>query len=336
MKRSGVTLEEVAAFPNLLGAHALAAKASRDAIATAAFARTLEGNLISLRNAILDGSVEVGRMRAFWIRDPKRRLIHAPAFEERVLHHALMAKVGPVLERRLVDDTFACRKGKGTLAAVKRAQHHARRYSYYAQIDIRGYFPSIDHEVLNCLLSRNLKHPGVRHLCARIIDGHHATPGCGLPIGALTSQHFANAYLASLDRFLADDPNVRGMVRYMDDVVWWCDGRREARSVLRQVIAFAQEVLKLNVKQPARLGPSARGLSFCGYRITPARLSLSKRTRKRYVANRREWERSYAAGEIVGGELQRGMQSVVSATVHADARGWRCAQMLRSPVSFDA
>lgn len=80
----------------------------------------------------------VGRTRRFEIRDPKRRVIHAPCFRERVLHHALMAHVAPVLERYLVPDTFACRPGKGSLAAVHRAQEHARRFPWVLKMDVRA------------------------------------------------------------------------------------------------------------------------------------------------------------------------------------------------------
>jgi RNA-directed DNA polymerase len=98
-----------------------------------------------------------------------------------------MALAGPVMERSLVFDTFACRFGKGTLAAVRRCQQHARRYPVFAKMDIRSFFPSIDHGVLNALLARRFKNRGLLELFARIIAAHQSAPDKGLPIGSLTS-----------------------------------------------------------------------------------------------------------------------------------------------------
>lgn len=272
MKRSPVGLAEIADWHNLARAFHRAAlgKGRRDEVRC--FRADLAGELARLRRDILDGTVEVGRMRTFHIRDPKPRIIHAPCFRDRVLHHAVMALVGPVLDRGLVDDTYACRTGKGTLAAVLRVQHHLRRHPWYAQIDIRAYFASIDHAVLKQLIDRRFKEPGLLALLGRIIDAHERVPGKGLPIGALTSQCFANAYLGGLDRWLLETVRVRGLVRYMDDLVWWGDDRASVAAVLDGARRFASDRLGLAVKEPAAVGRSGDGLSFCGFRIVPGRL----------------------------------------------------------------
>jgi hypothetical protein len=122
----------------------------------------------------------------------------------RVLHHALMSLAGPELERTLVFDTY------GTLAAVRCCQQHARCFPFFAKIDIKGYFPSIDHGVLKTLLARRFKNKMLLRVFSQIIVGHAVQPGKGLPIGALTSQHFANFYLSGLDRIAGSSPRVRG------------------------------------------------------------------------------------------------------------------------------
>jgi hypothetical protein len=115
-----------------------------------------------------------------------------------------MLHVGPVLERALVDDCYACRLGKGSLAAVRRAQHHLQRFPWFVKTNIRAYFASIDHHRLGQLLGRRLKDPAVLALCKRILAQRPGPQGRGLPIGALTSQHFANTYLDGFDRFLLE------------------------------------------------------------------------------------------------------------------------------------
>ncbi|MCP5197407.1 MAG: RNA-dependent DNA polymerase [Gammaproteobacteria bacterium] len=272
-------------------------------------------------------------MRSFHIRDPKPRVIHAPCFRERVLHHALMAHVGPVLDRALVDDTYACRVGKGALAAVHRVQHHLCRWPWYAQIDIRAYFASIDHAILLALLERRFKDRGLLALLARIVEAHPTEPGQGLPIGALTSQHFANYYLAGLDRWLLEKCRVRGLVRYMDDLVWWGDSKDAVRDALVQASTYAQERLRLTIKTPVQIGRSRAGLIFCGYRILPGRLLLSRRRKRRYAECRRNWENAYVAGQIDAQMLQAGYATALAITAHADAVAWRREQLRRHPLA---
>ncbi|MCG6943540.1 MAG: RNA-dependent DNA polymerase [Thiohalocapsa sp.] len=343
MRRSAVTLGEVADWHNLAEAFYRAALGKRHRAEVQHFAADLEGELARLRADILAGTVAVGRGRRFRIHDPKPRTIHAPCFRERVLHQAIMAHVGPVLDRALVDDTYACRTGKGTLAAVRRAQHHARRWPWWCKIDIGAYFASIDHSILKALLARKLRDPGLLALLGRIIDAHahahahaHAdadAPGRGLPIGALTSQQFANFYLGGLDRLLLEQCRVRGLVRYMDDLVWWGDSRAEARAALVAARAYCGDALHLTVKQPAFVGRTAGGVMLCGYRVLPGRLLLSRRRRHRYAGRRRHWERLYAEGVIDALGLQAGYSAALGITLHAAAGDWRREQLRRTPLA---
>ncbi len=332
-KRSRVGLVEVADWPNLAAAFGRAAKGAGDRQAAECYRARLETELACLGREIRSEVVRVGQMTGFCIRDPKPRVIHAPCFRERVLHHALMAHVGPVLDRALVDDTFACRKGRGALAAVRRCQHHQRRYPWYVQIDIRAYFACIDHQVLLRLLARKFKNAGLLRLMERIIVSFHAAPGKGLPIGALTSQHFANFYLSGLDRWLLETVRIRGMVRYMDDSVWWCDDRKQARETLRQAQEWMSEQLKVEIKQPARIGRSRDGLLFCGYRALPGALLLSRRRKRRYAQRRRYWESQYELGRIDAAALQAGFAAALAITAHTDAAAWRREQLRRRPLA---
>ncbi len=332
MKRSPCGLETIAHWHNLAAAFHRAARGKRNRWQVRLFAADLFGQLSRLQKEILEGVVSLGRMRAFSIHDPKPRLIHAPCFRERVLHHALMAHAGPVLDRVLVDDTYACRVGKGTLAAVRRAQHHGRRHPWWVKIDMQAYFASVDHGILLELLSRRFKDRGLLDIIGRIVNAYHTDPGRGLPIGALTSQHFANYYLNGLDRFLLEDCKVKGLVRYMDDLVWWVDDKDTARKSRDEAVRYAKERLRLTVKQPTHLGRSRDGLLFCGYRILPGRLLLSRRRKRRYTQLRRQWEQAWSAGEIGALDLQAGFAAAHAITVHADAAAWRAAQLLHNPL----
>jgi hypothetical protein len=333
MKRSALGLPAIADWHNLTAAFFAAARGKRDRPVVRHFAAHLDRNLFALQEQILCGMPAKAPMSSFWINDPKRRLIHAPQFHTRVLYHAVMAQVGPVLERALVFDSYACRVGKGTLAAVLRCQQHIRRFPIFVKIDIAGYFPAIGHDILGVMLERRFKDQALLRLLDNIVAACPAQPGKGLPIGALSSQHLANFYLTGLDRLLLETLGARGMVRYMDDVIWWHDDIATARLALKRVESFVRDDLLLDIKQPREIGRSAAGVGFCGFRILPGALRLSARRRRRYGSRRRSWEAAFDAGQIGEFGLQTGYASCLAITAHADAGGWRREQLRRRPVA---
>lgn len=330
MRRTRIRLESIAERDHLAWAFWRAARGKRNRPEVRAFARRLDHELDLLQDEIMAESIEVGRTRSFEIRDPKRRTIHAPCFRERVLHHALMAHLSPVFERYLVPDTFACRPGKGSLAAVLRAQEHLRAHRWFLKIDMRSYFASIDQEILAAQIRRRIKGRRVLELCDRILASHQSSPGRGLPIGALTSQHFANLYLSPLDRHLLETLKVRGLVRYMDDVVVWERSRKRLREVLEASQRFLEE-LKLEIKPSWQLQKSDRRLTLCGFRIGSRELRLSLRRRRRYRRSRAAWEAAFASGTIDAATLQKGYSGALAITSHAQARCWRQREMDRRP-----
>ncbi len=331
MRRARIDLAEVAAFQNLARATELAARGKRQRPAVRAFLADLEVNLDSLAQAILTARVPIGVYRPFRIHDPKPRLIHAACFPDRVLHHAIMQYAGPVLERTMTETSYACRPGKGTLAAVAAAQAAIRRYAWYVKVDVSGYFEHIDHAILLRLLARRFKGRGFLDLLGRIVYGFEAVPGRGLPIGSLTSQYFANYYLDGLDRLLLEGLGVRTELRYMDNVLWFCDSRDQAREALARVRDWLTAERLLQLKETPQINRCSHGVTFCGYRILSGALLLGRRRQRRYQDRRAHWELAHAAGEIDALALQRGYDAVCAIAIHADSRGWRCAELARHP-----
>ncbi len=334
VRRSAVSLDDIAAWPNLCQAFGHAARGKATSLEVKTFRARLDDELANLGEGIRNLSLKVGDYASFRIFDPKARTIHAPKFSERVLHHAMMGVMEPVIDRSLVFDTYACRKGKGCLAAVHRAQHHLRRYPWFVKVDVKGFFPSIHHDRLQDVLRRRFKEPGLLALCAKVVRGFEASPGRGLPIGALTSQHFANLYLAPLDRFLLEQEKVAAMVRYSDDVVWWTQTKAQAKASIRRVRDFVEGPLALKLHDNAYVQRSNAGLSFLGFRIFPGALRLSRRRKDRYRRARSEWESAYAQGLISSAQLQQGYASAAAIIMHADAQAWRTKELSRmAPVA---
>ncbi len=335
MKRLAVSLGELASWDNLLLATWKAARGKRSRPQVQAFLADLDGALARLAAGILDGAVPVGRYREFLIHDPKLRRIHAACFEDRVLHHAILNLVGPVFERSLVDSSYACRPGMGSHAAVLRAQQHLRRHAWFGQVDVAGYFPAINHVTLKGLLARCFKGGDFLALLGRIIDGYEAVPGHGLPIGALTSQHFANHYLDGADRLLRTHPAVCAHLRYMDDMLWWCARREDVREVLAELSAYLAAERGLCLKPAPEINRSSHGLRFCGYRIKPGTIRLTRRKQRRYRVLRTHWEAAWERGDIDSPSLQRAYDALLAPTLLADARVWRQHDLRIHPCLYD-
>ena len=330
MRRTLARIEDVCDLRNVAWAFWRASRAARDSAEHREFTRDLAGNLRAVAERLRDGTGS-WTFRHFKIRDPKPRIIHAPRFADRVAHHALMRVLEPIFERAHHPDTYACRPKRGALVAVRRVQALSGRFPYFVKIDIRSYFASIDHSRLLASIARRIRGDAVLRVCRGIIRAFETTPGRGLPIGSLTSQHFANHYLGVFDRWLAADPRVGGLVRYMDDTVWWVRDRETARATLVAARGFLAEELGLEVKDGVQLQHSCSGINFCGFRVYPTTLRLSRRRQRRYAAARRRAENAYSAGQLTSLELQRAVDAALAITAHADALGWRRGQLSRVP-----
>ena len=328
VKRTRILLAEIADRHNLVLALSRAARGKRDRENIRHFLVNADKHLNRLARDILAARMPHGIFRTFHIFDPKKRLIHAACFPDRVFHHAVMNLAGPVFERTMVDHCYACRPGKGVHRAVHQVQKNLRRYSWYVKVDINGYFSSISHSRLLNILRRRFKGKEILQQFERIVACYHSTPGYGLPIGSLTSQYFANYYLDGLDRLLETDSSVRAMVRYMDDIVWWCDTKHEARQVLQQVQRYLDTERGLAVKPAIQILRSSQGISYCGFRILPAIMRMSRRRKRNFIRKRLEWEQHYRAGRITGIQLQNGVAAVYAIARGTDSLAW-CRENLR-------
>jgi retron-type reverse transcriptase len=331
MKRVRIDLSDVAAYDNLVSAVLKAASGKRGRRYVQTFLDRLDTNIETLRKDILEEKTPLGIYFRFTIFDPKKRTIHAACFQDRVLHHASINYAGPILDRALAPSTFACRPGKGPLAAVKWVQHCMRRFPWYVKVDIKRYFDSIDHAVLHDLLKRRLKGDGFLKLLGRIIQSYRTKPGKGLPIGSLTSQHFANYYLDGPDRFILEHPSVCAHARYMDDTIWWCADRMTAKRTVMEVKEWLKRHRLLELKENVQVNRSLSGVTFCGFRVLPRSVRLTKRRRGQYSEKRKSWETAYQAGRIDALELQSAYASVYAITSHADSGQWRRQELLMRP-----
>lgn len=174
MKRHGHLWDKVISFEGLLRAAERARKGKRFRPAVASFHFHLEPELLALHQELATKRYRPGAYRTFFIQEPKPRQISAAPYRDRVVHHALVNVLEPLYEPTFIHDSYACRKGKGTHAAVKRCQQFARRFRYVLKADIQKFFPSLDHECLKALVARKVKDSDVLWLVSQIID--HSNP----------------------------------------------------------------------------------------------------------------------------------------------------------------
>lgn len=335
MRRAGRLLERVIARDNLRLAFWKASRGKRTKPDALAFSHRLNVNLEELARDLADGTYHVGPYHQFTIHDPKERLITAPCFRDRVLHHALMNVCEPVFDRFLIDDTFACRLGKGRIAAVERAREFARRFDFFLKLDIRRYFDSIAHSVLCERLERRFKDRRLLDLFGRIISGYQTAPGRGVPIGSLTSQHFANFYLGWLDRFIKETLRASGYVRYMDDFVVWGDNRRGLRAARDQVREVLARALSLELKPEPYINRCRLGMDFLGCRIYPSHTTLSRRGRIRFQRKLGQLERKYSRGDFGSLELQQRATALVAFARAVGTASWRWRDRVIQSLSVD-
>jgi RNA-directed DNA polymerase len=323
MKRVTGLFPRITERDNLRLAFYHALRGKRDRADVREFASRLEANLREMAIQLRRGTLQVGRCSQFTIHDPKRRIITAPCFPERVLHQGIMNVCEPEFERLLIDDTYACRRGKGRIAAVHRARYFSARFPVALKLDVRKYFDSVSHDVLVAQLERRFKDVRLLELFQSIIAAYQTGPRRGLPIGSLTSQHLANFYLASFDRFIKQELRIRGYVRYMDDCVVWGTTATALRGILSRCERFLETELRLQVKPEPVIKPTRHGLEFLGCRVFPTHLSLNRRSRARLRHRLEQLEAAYMCGRIDEDTLQKRGTALVSFTRAGGTMSWR-------------
>lgn len=325
-KRANDLLREIADPDNLRLAFYKAGKGKRYSSQVLAYQQQLEPKLIALREQILTGEVQVGDYRYFKVFDPKERLICASAFSEQVLHHALMNICHAHFEKAQINGSYASRPGKGVHAALRKAAFYTRYNGWFLKLDVRKFFESIHHGVLKMQLRHLFKDYQVLSILEKIVDSYGSLLGAegqrGLPIGNLTSQYFANHYLASLDHFIKERLQCKAYVRYMDDLVLWHPKKDWLKAAHHAITDFVENKLLCELK-PSLLNATFRGLPFIGYLVFPHHIWLTQRSKRRFIHKMEHLDEMYHAGTWDEATCQRHVLPLVAFTCHSDALDFR-------------
>lgn len=337
------TPEEVFALGSLFEAARRAARGKGRRASVARFRLELEPELVRLHHELLDGSWRPSPPRILHVHDPKPRTISVLPFRDRVVHQALFVVLEPRLDRRMIRDTYACRPGFGTHAALARGRAWARTYRYWVRLDVQRYFPSLDHPLLRAQWRRLLPEAFLRELMDRILAAGVCDrerwhfPGdslfapyereVGLPLGNLTSQLWANGFLSPVDHLVKDRLRHRAYLRYMDDLLLFHDDRVALRELARTV---EEAALGLRLRlHPWDVQPTRDGVGLVGYRVYPRHVRVRRTTVGRAERRLARLVREVEAGRADGQALWDSLRSTFAHWDHASS--WRLkGRVLRS------
>ena len=322
MKRDNHLLELIACPDNLRQAFWKAQKGKSGKQEVVSFRRSLDKNLLKIRQDILMGHVDVGHYHYFKIYDPKERNICAATFNERILHHALINICANNFEKFQIYDSYACRVGKGTYAALERAKIFQKRYKWFLKLDIRKYFDSIDHCVLKTLLQRRFKEKALLNIFHQIIDSYETSHEKGIPIGNLTSQYFANHYLAIADHYVKEILRASAYIRYMDDMVIWDNSSSQLFAIGKRLEEFLANDLSLTLKQFC-LNRTGNGLPFLGYLVFPDKIKLKRKSKLRFKSKFTDYTNKLRYSEWNQDIYQQHILPLFAFVKHADTHGLR-------------
>lgn len=268
-------IEQIADLGNLRSAYEKTAKSKRMTYGFLEFKEYAEINLLKMRKEFLDGTWKQGKYDYFTVYEPKPRLISALNFKDRVAQHALCNVIGPIFEKTLLPNTFACRCGMGTHAGVKNVQSALRKTgaTYYLKTDYRKFFPSVNREILYKQIEKKISCKKTLGLIEEMMPRHEL----GIPIGSLTSQLFANVYGGIIDRFIHFELGAKYWTRYMDDIVILSSNPYELRGWFHEIERASHERLNLKISK-WQIAPVTKGINFLGYRIWPKYKLLRKQS----------------------------------------------------------
>jgi retron-type reverse transcriptase len=340
------------AWETLETAYRKARKGKRGHPPAADFEYQWERHLLRLQEELAGKSYRPGAYRSFYIHEPKRRLISAAPFRDRVVHHALCRHIEPIFEARFIHASYANRIGKGTHRALDRCTEFARRYRYVLPCDIKQHFPSLDHAILREILAKYIACPDTMWLIDQILasgvgvlseeyeqvyfpgdDLLAANRPRGLPIGNLTSQFWSNCYLNPFDHFVKRELRCPAFLRYVDDFLLFADDKQTLhrwRAAIIEYLASLRLTLHVERAQPRPVG---EGIPFLGFVVYPDYRRVKGRKVVVYRRRLKQLWQAYREGTGEPSKVVASLQGWLAHIRYGDT--WALAERMLQPIVFN-
>ena len=281
MKRYGNLFNKICNIENLYSAYHKAKKGKDKSWGVQFFEKDLENNITQLHRELITGKYQTSEYRTFTIYDPKERLISCLPFRDRVVHHAIMNILESIWTSIFITHTYSCIKGRGIHGTVKHLKRDLKDMDgtkYCLKMDIRKFYPSIDHKILKQIIRKKIKDTQLLILLDGIID---SSPG--IPIGNYLSQFFANLYLSYFDHWIKESKQVVYYYRYADDIVILANSKQYLHSLLLDIKIYLINELNLHLKSNYQVFPvDSRGIDFVGYVFRHGNIRMRKRIKKNF------------------------------------------------------
>lgn len=283
MKRLNNLYEKIASIDNIILADQRAQKGKLDQDGVKIHNKNKENNILKLHDMLVSQTYKTSEYDIFKVHEPKEREVYRlPYYPDRICHHAIMNVLEPIFVATFTADSYSCIKGRGIHKAsynLRKALRNVDETTYCLKLDIRKFYPSIDHQILKSLLMRKFKDEKLLDLLDEIID---SAPG--LPIGNYLSQYLANFYLTYFDHFLKENLKVKYYFRYADDIVILHSNKAQLWQIFNCIDNYLQMFLKLEIKGNYQVFPVAkRGIDFVGYVHYHTHIRLRKSIKQRFA-----------------------------------------------------
>ena len=339
MKRVNNVFATVYSFENLYAAYISARKGKRYRAEVLRFTAHLEENLIRLQNELIYGTYQVGRYREFYVTEPKRRLIMALPFRDRVVQWAIYRVLNPTFEKTFIYHSYACRVGKGTHRAAAKLYSWLRRVKrtpqnwYYLKLDVAKYFYRVDHAVIMRILARKIKDQELLKLLETIVNSENTKFGLptgatldtdkrvsdkGMPIGNLTSQMFANIYLNELDQYVKHVLRIKHYIRYMDDIIILHPSKQHLHQVKFAISDYLNEHLSLELNNKTTIRPVSLGVHFVGQQLWATHRKIRKPASLKIRRRLTLLARQYSTGVLPLAKFKASLASYLGIMKHVD------------------
>lgn len=296
----------------------------------------------------------LGPYRKIWVYVPKKRLVMALPYKDRIVQWSLYQYLNPIYDRLFIEDSYACRKGKGNHKAAARLQYWMRQVDrkpgpgwYYLKLDISKFFYRVSHEKLLNILAKRIKDQKLMKFLESVVNSRAEPFGLprgkapqdtppeewlydvGMPIGNLTSQLFANIYMNELDQYCKHILKIHCYIRYMDDIVILGESKETLHEWKDKIEAFLHEELELDLNDKTCIRPVRMGVEFVGVRIWPAYMKLRKSTVGRLKREVKRISELYASGQMDEDAFKRRVASIKGLLEHTESESlrWRLNQI---------
>ena len=282
MKRYNNLFDKIVSLDNLYEADKRARRQKSHRPEVILFDKNKDKLLLDLQRKLINGEYETSEYYVFKIYEPKEReIFKLPYYPDRIVHHAIMNIMEPIWVSAFVKGTYSCIRKRGihkALKDVKFALKDEVNTQYCLKLDIRKFYPSIDHDILKSIIRKKIKDKRLLSLLDEIIESAQ-----GVPIGNYLSQFFANLYLTYLDHWIKEQKKVRYYFRYADDIVILGGDKQQLRDLFYDIQDYLNNKLKLNFKDNWQIFKvDSRGIDFVGYRVFHTHTLLRKRIKKRF------------------------------------------------------